>query len=155
MTAPNPTSRTVGSALVALQFLLIAALALAAILAVRERAISPPAWTLGLGGLALGLWAVASNRPGNFNIRPEPRAGGQLVSHGPYRWIRHPMYTAVITIAAACGALVDAAWAWLCVAALVAVLVAKATLEERALLVAHPDYGSYRARTRRFLPWVV
>ena len=155
MTAPNPTSRAIGNTLVVLQFLLIAALALVAILAIRERAIPPGAWMVGLGGLALGLWAVASNRPGNFNIRPEPRAGGQLVSHGPYRWIRHPMYTAVIAIAVACAAIVGATWAWLCVAALVAVLVAKATLEERALLVLHPDYGDYRGRTKRFLPWVV
>ena len=155
MTAPNASSRTAGSALVALQFLLLAAFALAAILAVGHRAIPPVAWTLGLGGVALATWAVTCNRPGNFNIRPEPRAGGRLVSHGPYRWIRHPMYTAVIAIAAACAAVVGAAWAWLCVAALVAVLVAKATLEERALLEVHPDYGAYRARTRRFLPWVV
>ena len=155
MTAPNPTSRPVGNALVALQFMLVAALALAAIMAVRDRAIPPVALTLALGGLALATWAVTCNRPGNFNIRPEPRAGGQLVVHGPYRWIRHPMYTAVIAIAAACAALADAAWAWLCVPALAAVLVAKATLEERALLVVHPDYGAYRARTKRFLPWVV
>ena len=155
MTAPNPTSRTAGGALVALQFLLLAALALAAILAVFQRAIPPGAWTLGLGGLALATWAVSCNRPGNFNIRPEPRAGGQLVVHGPYRWIRHPMYTAVLAVAAACALLAGATWAWLCVAALGAVLVAKATLEERALLVVHPDYGAYRARTKRFLPWVV
>ncbi len=155
MAAPNPASRALGSVLVALQFLLLAALALAAVLAVGHGAISAVVWVPGLGGVALGLWAVTCNRPGNFNIRPEPRAGGQLVDHGPYRWIRHPMYTAVIAIAAACAALIGAAWAWLCVAALVAVLVAKATLEERALLDVHPDYGAYRARTKRFLPWVI
>ena len=43
-------------------------------------------------GVLLGLWALSSNRLGNFNIRPVPRAGGTLVQQGPYRWIRHPMY---------------------------------------------------------------
>lgn len=155
MAARNPTSRALGNLLVALQFLLLAALALAAAYAVDYGPIPAVVWALGLGGIALGLWAVTCNRPGNFNIHPEPRARGQLVVHGPYRWIRHPMYTAVIAIAAACATLVGAGWAWLCVAALIAVLVAKATLEERALLDVHPDYGAYRARTKRFLPWVI
>ena len=141
--------------LVVLQFSLFGALRFGATIATAEWETPAVAWALVISGLSLGVWAVTCNPPGKFNIRPEPRAGGQLVVHGPYRWIRHPMYTAVIALAVACAALVDAAWAWLGVAALVAVLVGKATLEERALLVAHPDYGSYRARTRRFLPWVV
>ena len=47
----------------------------------------------------LGVWTLAWNRPGNFNIRPEPKAGGQLVTGGPYRLMRHPMYTAVLLFA--------------------------------------------------------
>ena len=155
MSAPDRPCRVIGASLVVLQFVFLGSLGFGAWAAFGTRAVPSVTWTLGIGGVALALWAVACNRPGNFNIRPEPRAGGQLVVHGPYRWIRHPMYTAVIALGAACAALVDAAWAWLCVAALVAVLVGKATLEERALLVVHPDYGAYRARTKRFLPWVV
>ena len=30
--------------------------------------------------------------------RPVPREGGHLVQHGPYRWIRHPMYSALIKV---------------------------------------------------------
>lgn len=144
-----------GSILVALQFALFGALALAAVLAGADRAVPVHAWVLALAGVALGAWAVACNRPGNFNIRPEPRAGGQLIVRGPYRWIRHPMYTAVIALAAACASVIGAAAGWLAVAALAAVLVAKASVEERALLVAHPGYAVYRARTKRFLPGIV
>lgn len=76
----------------------------------------------------LALWALAANRPGNFNIRPTPRHGGVLITSGPYRWIRHPVYTSVLLAAAA------AAWKpvetpglllWL---ALLGVLLAKATI---------------------------
>lgn len=104
-------------------------------------------------GLAIGSWAISANRPGNFNIRPEPKEGGVLVTAGPYRWIRHPMYLAVLVTMAAFVAAGDAAQAllWLLLAA---VLVAKAVREERGLVLVHPGYAAYRARTRAILPFV-
>jgi len=155
MAAPNRTHSTLGSALVALQFLLFGALALAAVLVGGNRTVPAAAWALGIAGAALGASAVACNRPGNFNIRPEPRAGGQLVVRGPYRWIRHPMYTAVLAIAAACAIVIGTWPGWLAVVALAGVLGAKAHVEERALLVVHPGYAAYRRRTKRFVPWLV
>ncbi len=85
--------------LVALQIALIAVLALPWRIA---------GWNTGGSalvaiGIALGLWALTANRPGNFNIRPEPRAGGHLVTDGPYRFVRHPMYLAVLIVAAGCA----------------------------------------------------
>lgn len=150
-----PGGRSAGSLLVGLQFALIAWLAALAGPAFLAASAPAGAWVLLGLGTALGLWALSANRPGNFNIRPTPRAGGRLVQAGPYRWIRHPMYSAVIAFGLA------AAWAaarpagWLAVAALAAVLAAKAALEERWMLAAHPGYAGYRARTRRFLPWVL
>jgi len=104
-------------------------------------------------GLAVGLWAISANRPGNFNIRPEPKEGGSLVTGGPYRWIRHPMYLAVLVFMAAFVAAGDAGQAvlWLLLAA---VLAAKAVREERGLALVHPGYAAYRERTRAILPFV-
>ena len=142
-----------GRLLVLLQFGLLALLgwrALAAPSAISVQVVS----LLAASGL-LALWALAANRPGNFNIRPTPRHGGTLITSGPYRWIRHPMYTSVLLAAAA------AAWKsfetadtvlWL---ALLGVLLAKATIEERALMRRFPDYQDYRMRTTRFVPWLV
>jgi protein-S-isoprenylcysteine O-methyltransferase Ste14 len=149
------THRALGTALVLLQFALIAALALAAVPAFVDHGAQAGAWLLGAGGIALGLWAVSCNRIGNFNIRPDPRPGGRLVDRGPYRWIRHPMYTAVIACGAACAIVVGTFWGWFGVAALVLVLVVKAAVEERGMLLAHPGYQAYRARTKRFLPGVI
>jgi protein-S-isoprenylcysteine O-methyltransferase Ste14 len=107
------------------------------------------------GSALLASWALSANRPGNFNIRPTPRAGGSLVTSGPYRWIRHPMYTSVLMVAAAAavksGEASDAGL-WL---ALAGVLLAKAGIEERALVLRFPDYQGYRARTMKFLPWLI
>jgi protein-S-isoprenylcysteine O-methyltransferase Ste14 len=88
---------------------------------------------LALAGAALGVAAVRANRPGNFNIHPAPREGGKLVEHGPYRWLRHPMYSAVL---------------------LLAVLVVKALIEERWLAERHAGYAAYCRRTARLLPRV-
>jgi len=92
-----------GTALVALQFTPIAGLALLALPEILRGQAPTGAWSAAAANALLGLWALSCNRPGNFNIRPTPRAGGQLVQQGPYRWIRHPMYSAVMAFGLACA----------------------------------------------------
>ncbi len=153
----GPRALTWGRVLVALQFGLIAWLVGLGAAALRLSPVGPGlvvAAVLAVGGAVLGLAALAANRPGNFNIHPAPRDGGHLVAHGPYRWIRHPMYAAVLLMAAAAAVVaagVTAALAWL---ALLAVLLAKAQLEERWLASHHAGYAAYCRHTRRLLPGV-
>ena len=47
-------------------------------------------------GLVLGVWAIAVMSKSKLNITPVPRKGASLVISGPYKILRHPMYTAVI-----------------------------------------------------------
>jgi protein-S-isoprenylcysteine O-methyltransferase Ste14 len=148
----DPSRRRIGNALVGAQFALIAALAALAAPAFLRGQAPAGAWVVALAGALLGLWALSCNRPGNFNIRPDPRPDGRLVRQGPYRWIRHPMYTAVIACGLACGWADGSAAAWLGAALLAAVLAVKATFEERWMLAAHPEYAAYRRQTWRFVP---
>jgi protein-S-isoprenylcysteine O-methyltransferase Ste14 len=143
-----------GSVLVGLQFTLIAVLAWLGAPAFLGGLAHPVAWLLLGLAVAVGLWAVQANRPGNFNIRPAPRAGGRLVHQGPYRWIRHPMYTAVASLAVACSIASGTVAAGLAALLLVAVLLGKAGLEERWMAEQHPGYAAYRAHTWRFVPGV-
>jgi len=154
MTGNDRFARHLGTVLVALQFIWIVLLAWLAGPALFAGQAPVGAWIGAVLGVLLALWALSSNRPGNFNIQPTPRAGGALVEQGPYRWIRHPMYTAVLAVGLAC-AWASGHWlAWLALCALTAVLVVKAFFEERWMVQAHPGYAAYRQRTRRFLPWL-
>lgn len=143
-----------GHLLVALQFGLLLLLAVMAAPRVWQGAL--PFTSLGLAGLSvlLGVWALAYNRLGNFNIHPAPKASGTLVTGGPYRWIRHPMYSAVLLGAAAMAWLVQplvGVTAW---CALLLVLLTKARLEERWLREHHAGYAAYCQQSKRFVPWV-
>ena len=142
----------IGIILVILQFALLAVLGWQVV--TNATGISISSLVLLLGGVLLGLWALSANRPGNFNIRPQPKSGGKLIEKGPYHMIRHPMYLSVILVGLAAALVSMQTVAWICWAVLVAVLAAKAILEEKALLQQMPEYSQYRARTSRFLPGV-
>jgi len=147
--------QTSGSLLVGLQFTTLAAqlgLALATDHA-PEQPLGP--LLLAMGGLALGLWALAANRPGNFNIHPAPRDSGRLIDGGPYRWIRHPMYSALMLIGGALAWVTDSFPGWMLFLTLVCVLAIKGSLEEWLMTRAHADYAAYRARTRAFIPFLL
>ncbi|MBK1615993.1 hypothetical protein CKO44_21300 [Rubrivivax gelatinosus] len=152
----KPTDeRRLGALLVALQLLLLGGLA--GLVAVGWARAPAPMLSLAPAALAVlvGLAAVLANRPGNFNVHPEPKAGGQLVQHGIYAHIRHPMYAALLLAALAVVTLLPG-WASATLAvALALVLWTKSSLEERWMARVHPGYAAYRARTRRFVPGLI
>jgi len=47
-------------------------------------------------GLGLGAWGVLAMRMGNFNIQPEVKTNAVMVSRGPYKIIRNPMYAGLL-----------------------------------------------------------
>jgi len=147
-------SKTQGQLYVALQFGLLLAVAALCAMEMKHSFPGPVPWLYWLVSIALGLWTLTVNRLGNFNIHPEPRKGGQLVQSGPYRWLRHPMYSSVLLLAAGCAFWVASLAGWALFVALAAVLVAKAKLEEEWLLRSHPQYADYQRHTWRLIPRV-
>jgi protein-S-isoprenylcysteine O-methyltransferase Ste14 len=115
---------------------------------------SLPALALLGCSVILGLWALFYNRPGNFNIHPEPKGSGMLVTRGPYRYMRNPMYSALLLFAAAEVVAYRDIWKIACWIALALVLLGKVLLEERFLRACFPDYAEYARRVRRFIPGV-
>jgi protein-S-isoprenylcysteine O-methyltransferase Ste14 len=85
---------------------------------------------------------------------PRPREGGELVTEGPYRHARHPIYGGGILLFLG-WALFSRPLALVGVAALVLLWVGKSSLEERLLAERYPDYERYRRATpRRFVPFI-
>lgn len=113
-----------------------------------------PLRILALGMMAFGAWALLSMNQKTFQVFPEPRAEGQLVMHGPYRYIRHPMYTAVLGYSLAVTLDAFTLVKLLVWVILVIDLIAKLTYEERLLRQRFPNYQDYTASTARLIPFL-
>jgi protein-S-isoprenylcysteine O-methyltransferase Ste14 len=119
----------------------------------RWREFHPLALPFFIASLLLAGWAVQVMRLGHFNIRPAIKEGALLITHGPYRYIRHPMYASLLL--AGLGLLIISC-SWLRLAgffALWLVLYLKLRIEERLLLEHFPDYSLYRKSSRMLFPW--
>lgn len=105
-------------------------------------------------GVLFGLWAIGHNRLGNFNIRPELKEGCSLVTSGPYRWVRHPMYTSVMLITLAMAVGTPTLPEWTAFALLTGVLALKANREEALWSAESESYQAYIEKTKRFIPFI-
>lgn len=154
----NPTIGWRGPVLVLTQLVLIAAVAVAAFVFL-EQPLTLVRTVTGMAVAAVGSvlvigasWALGSN----LSALPEPRAGAVLVEKGPFRLVRHPIYGGIILGSVAMTILAGNAWPLVPLVLLVVVLLAKTTVEERALSLMFPDYPEYRRRVRhRFLPFLI
>lgn len=109
---------------------------------------------LELFGLFLGILAIWQMKPSNMNITPVPKPGGQLVTHGIYRIIRHPMYIAQLIVV---GALVADYFTFLRLAILIILtfnLLLKLNFEEGRLIRHFDGYAAYRKTSWRLIPFI-
>jgi protein-S-isoprenylcysteine O-methyltransferase Ste14 len=90
----------------------------------------------------------------NLTPFPRPSARTNLVQHGIYGLVRHPLYTAVIC-ATLGWSMIRSSWAAFAVSlALTLFFDAKDQHEERWLRQQFKDYAPYERRVRRFIPWI-
>jgi len=121
-------------------------------------AIPLPAWPrwlgvgLGVAGLLLLTW-VQHTLGRYWSTNLQLREEHALITSGPYRWVRHPMYTALFGFFAGL-ALVSASWLpALLVVVAIFVLYARIGKEEAMMIEQFGDaYCAYMQRTGRFLP---
>lgn len=123
----------------------------------RGPARSPIGWLAGVPLLALG---AAVGIAGAFALRsnrtpfPKPQAGSQLVRHGIYAKIRHPLYTSLILLSLGWACVWQSGPGLLFTVGFAVFLRAKAAREERWLREHFPEYAAYERRVPRFCPGI-
>jgi protein-S-isoprenylcysteine O-methyltransferase Ste14 len=82
-------------------------------------------------------------------------AGQTVVSTGPYRLVRHPMYSAGVLLIVATPVALGSFWGLILAAALILLIVLRLLDEERLLGAELPGYRDYATRTRyRLIPGI-
>ncbi len=110
---------------------------------------------IALFGSAVSLWSVLLHG-GNLSPFPKPVEGAVLIESGPYRFVRHPMYSGIIAFVFGAAVAYATVAAVLAAPAFLVFFVAKSGHEETLLAKAVPGYKSYRSAVRwRLIPWVV
>lgn len=142
----NASPSALSLTLVGIQFVLIGVIAFTGPL-------WPPGWSLrailAVGGV-VGLWALQVMGLRQVKVFPEVPSQGKLIVLGPYRWIRHPMYSSVLLVTLG-SPLPYRMLLWV---GLVMTLLVKLGYEERLLRERFPEYEAYRHQTKRLIPFV-
>jgi len=90
----------------------------------------------------------------NWSALPSIQEGHELVTSGPYRFVRHPIYTGMIT--ALLGSALATSVAWFIIFLFIgATFVWRIDREERFMMQLFPDgYPEYKKRTKKLIPLV-
>ena len=122
------------------------------------RIFTPPTALHAIAGLvivaatAFGVFALLYLRH-NFSIIPEAR---DLVTGGPYRLVRHPLYFAEIAVSLGLAFHGDVhIWSTLILGPFVCIQVVRSLYEERLLRATFPRYAEYARETSRLVPFVL
>jgi protein-S-isoprenylcysteine O-methyltransferase Ste14 len=125
----------------------------------RGRGLNSDPWRAGVGlalfGLGLGLAIWARLHIGrNWGTPMSQKVDPELVTTGPYRLVRHPIYSGILVAGVGTAAALN--WWWLVVVAMAgAYFLYSATVEERWLTRQFPDaYPAYRRATKMLVPFI-
>lgn len=139
------------AALVAAQIILIVLICTRALPAKPGAALIPALLLLAIAG-ALAVASLLALRLSNLSVMPEPVSQGELITNGPYKFIRHPMYTSVLLGCMGMLLLNFSVLSSVLLLALLVVLTLKIRREESLLQIAYPGYTGYRKYTGALLP---
>ncbi|HEY3287293.1 MAG TPA: methyltransferase [Gemmatimonadaceae bacterium] len=114
---------------------------------------APAAIAAQVAAAALSLWARRSFQQGTFRVCAAP--GGAVIRRGPYRFMRHPMYTAMLLFS---WTAVLSHWSGTSASvgvAITAVIIARIVAEERLLRAQLPGYVEYAREVKAVVPYLI
>ena len=104
---------------------------------------------------ALTAWALKENRYAEAVSRVQEERGQRLCCTGPYAFVRHPMYSAIIMWCISIVMVFPSIWVALVSGAVAVVIVLRTALEDAMLAGSLPGYSEYRTDVRwRLVPFV-
>jgi protein-S-isoprenylcysteine O-methyltransferase Ste14 len=101
----------------------------------------------------LMIWARKTFGRRSFHLTANPTKGG-LVTGGPYRFIRHPIYAAVILFSLPSVIVYFNIQTIVFVVAISCGSLLRIFMEEKMLLLKYPKYKDYSGKTKRIIPFV-
>lgn len=108
-----------------------------------------------VGGFAVFLWAMASNKFFSSVVRIQTDRGHTVQTGGPYRIVRHPGYASIITTGIGAALLLGSPWSLIPAAFSASFYILRTALEDRTLRAELPGYQEYAQRVRyRLFPGV-
>ena len=120
-----------------------------------SRALVLAGFVLGCAGLALAFWARAT-LGGNWSGTITFKEDHSLIDTGPYAFVRHPIYTAILLMFLGTAVAYGTLGAVLAVPVGVVSFIVKARQEEQLLERHFPDaYPAYRSHTKMLVPFLL
>lgn len=104
-------------------------------------------------GIAFAIWA-RRHLGKNWSGTPNMKVGHELITSGPYRFVRHPIYTGMIT--ALLGSAIVGGPPWLIAFVIFTIVfITRIPKEEGYMMQLFPgEYPAYRAQTKTLIPFV-
>lgn len=140
-----------GQLLVALQFLLLAALALApgsTSVGIVQKTIGVFIFFAGL----IGLLRAARNLGSALTPLPESKEGAPFVTTGLYKYMRHPIYSFLLLLSTGVVLYKNSQEAWTVLFGLFVLLNIKYRYEDKILAAKWPEAGKYQERVPALIP---
>jgi protein-S-isoprenylcysteine O-methyltransferase Ste14 len=114
---------------------------------------NPLAISIQLLSAGLMVWARITFGLRSFHAAANTTSG-KLVTNGPYRWLRHPIYASIIYFFLAC--LIPYPFLETCagIALIIVGLFVRMLMEEESLRQTYPEYSDYCKKAKRFFPFL-
>jgi protein-S-isoprenylcysteine O-methyltransferase Ste14 len=119
-----------------------------------------PLWLAVLGdilcgiGLAFAIWArVHLGR--NWSGVPSLKEDHELITSGPYRFVRHPIYTGIIVALLGTALVLSSVFWYFFFSVLAIMFIWRIPIEERLMMETFPkQYPEYKKRTKALMPFI-